>query len=457
MTPRVTVVGLGPAGPDLLTAATQGAIDASSVRFVRTIHHPAAALLADARSFDRLYESAETIEEVYPAIVEELVAAAEAHGEVLYAVPGSPAVAERSVELLRADARVQTTVLPALSCVDLVWARLGVDPLARGARIVDGHRFRTEAAGERGPLLVLQCDRTTVLSDIKLSAEGDHATLLHHLGLPDERIETVAWHELDRIGAQPDHLTSVWVPSLHAPVGYELARLGELVRTLRARCPWDQAQTHVSLRPYVLEEAYEVADAIDSETSEHLEEELGDLLFQVYIHATLAEEDGEFDLADVARGIHDKLVRRHPHVFGGEPVAWDDLKQQEKPRDGVFDGLPNALPALAFAEQAQKRAAKAGFDWPDVEGPWAKVAEEIAEVRAAGAEELAGEIGDLLFACVNVARHLGADPEDALREATRRFRRRFEEVERRAAARGVALADADPIWEEVKRDERGAG
>ena len=452
MRPRVTVVGLGPAGPELMTAATVSAIAATRTRFVRTARHPAAPAVPDAVTFDAVYETAATIEDVYPAIAEALVAAAVIHGEVLYAVPGSPAVAERTVELLRADSRVTTDVVPALSCVDLAWARLGVDPLAHGARIVDGHRFDTEAAGERGPLLVLQCDRRTVLSDIKLAAEGGPVTVLHHLGLADERIEVVPWTELDRVEA--DHLTSLWIPVLHAPVAFELAQFAALVRTLREQCPWDAEQTHRSLRPYVLEEAYEVADAIDSGDSVHLEEELGDLLFQVYIHAALGEEDGEFTLADVARGIHDKLVRRHPHVFGGEHVDWDELKRREKPLDGVFDGVPGALPSLSQAGQVQKRAAAVGFDWPDVEGPWAKVVEEMEEVRTAAPEDQAAEMGDLLFACVNVARHLRIDPEDALRDATARFRRRFEEVQRRASASGVGLDAADEIWEAVKRDQR---
>ncbi|HEY2428319.1 MAG TPA: SAM-dependent methyltransferase, partial [Acidimicrobiales bacterium] len=187
----MTVVGLGPAGPGLLTRDTTEAIAGTAVRFLRTTRHPAAEAVPGATSFDDHYERADTIEAVYAAIVDDLVAAASTHGHVLYAVPGSPAVAERTVEMLRADPRVEVDVVPALSCVDLAWVRLGVDPLAEGARIVDGHRFEVEAAGERGPLLVLQCDRPEVLAAVKLSADdGGPVTVLHHLGLPDERVET---------------------------------------------------------------------------------------------------------------------------------------------------------------------------------------------------------------------------------------------------------------------------
>jgi tetrapyrrole methylase family protein/MazG family protein len=459
--PEVVVVGLGPAGPELLTAATAAAIAAVPVRFVRTARHPAVAAVEGAVSFDHHYERGETIDAVYDAIVEDLVAAARRDGRVLYAVPGSPAVAERTVELLRADGRVSVDVLPALSCADLAWVRLGVDPLTGGARIVDGHRFAVEAAGERGPLLVLQCDGPEVLAEIKLAVdEGPAVTVLQRLGLPDERIEVIAWQVLDRVAA--DHLTTLWIPSMAEPVGWELVRFAELVRTLRERCPWDAEQTHASLRRYLIEEAYEVVDAIDHGDVEHLEEELGDLLFQIYFHAAIAAGEGEFTLADVARGIHDKLVRRHPHVFGGDggPGDWERIKQQEKGRASVLDGIPAALPGLLYAQQVQRKAAAAGFDWADVEGAWPKVDEEIAEVRAAPAAELEAEFGDLLFACVNVARHLGVDPETAVRRATVKFRERFAAVEALALARGIALPGAaldtlDGLWDEVKGGEPG--
>jgi tetrapyrrole methylase family protein/MazG family protein len=336
-----------------------------------------------------------------------------------------------------------------------------VDPLADGARIVDGHRFAVEAAGERGPLLVLQCDRRDVLSEIKLSVEGGGpVTVLSRLGLEDERIDTVAWADLDRVS--PDHLTSLWIPQLAEPVGRELVRFDELVRVLRQRCPWDHEQTHASLRRYVVEEAYEVVDAIDGGDTDHLEEELGDLLFQVYFHATLAAEDGRFNLADVARGIHDKLVRRHPHIFGdaAEPPDWEALKRQEHADRGVMDGVPAGLPSLLYAEKVQRRAASTGFDWDGVEGAWPKVMEEISEVRAAAPDDLEEEIGDLLFACVNVSRHLGVDPELALRAATAKFRSRFEAVEDLASRRDIDVGTAglvilDALWDEVKGAERG--
>ena len=260
-----------------------------------------------ARSFDYLYESAATLEEVYAGIVDALVESATSEGSVLYAVPGSPAVAERTVELLRADPRVETVILPGVSFADLAFERLGVDPLAEGVRMVDGHRFVPEVAGSTGPLLVGQCDSASVLSEVKLASgqwwtgcrradESADVTVLNHLGLPDEAVTVVAWEDLDRVVA-PDHLTSLWVPRLAEPFAADFVRLEELARTLRARCPWDRVQTHQSLTRYLLEESYEALEAIeelgpDGAGYEHLEEELGDVLFQVVFHSVLGGRRG---------------------------------------------------------------------------------------------------------------------------------------------------------------------
>lgn len=478
MSGRVTVIGLGPAGPSLVTAGTLAAIERVPHRFLRTARHPAAGVVPDATTLDAVYEEAERLEDVYEEIVARLVAAANEHGEVLYAVPGSPLVAERTVELLQAAAdtgEVEVAVEPALSYLDLVWLALGVDPLAAGVRLVDGRRFAVEAAGERGPLLVAQCDRPGVLSDIKLAVDdGPAVTVLQRLGLPNASVRLVPWAELDREVA-PDHLTTLWIPELAEPVGAELVRFYELVRTLRAACPWDREQTHATLARHLLEESYEVIDAIDHLDLEkgtgfaHLEEELGDLLFQVVFHAVLGAEEGQFTLADVARGIHDKLVARHPHVFAppegtaatarSVQHAWERLKVAEKGRTSLMDGIPAALPSLAYAAKVQKKAASVGFDWAEVGGALPKVAEELAELTAVlGQPEAREELGDLLFAVVNVARHLGIDAEGALRVATGKFRGRFGGVEALARDRGtdlhdLSLAELDQLWEAVKAAE----
>jgi tetrapyrrole methylase family protein / MazG family protein len=488
--PRVIVVGLGPAGPSLVPAAVSHALAGASAVLVRTARHPAVAAVYEAavgpvETLDAHYERGPSLDDVYAAIVEAVVGAAvraaegaSAAGYVVYAVPGSPFVAERSVALLLADDRVSVEVVAAPSFLDLAWERLRIDPVAAGVRLVDGTVFAVEAAGERGPMLVAQCHSRAVLSEIKLAADdvagedaGRRAVVLHHLGLEDELVREVSWDELDR-AVEPDHLTALWIPMLAPPVAGELVRLDELMRTLRARCPWDRRQTHASLARHLLEETYETLDAIDAvaraadhatpEQVSHLEEELGDLLFQIYFHSLLAAEDGQFTLADVARTVHDKLVARHPHVFAGASAAtpedvaarWEVLKRQEKGRASVTDGIPGALPALALSAKLQRKAESLGFGSGSLD-------ERVRQIRA-GLDQLfadngasggspadaSGEtldasdrtvsaVGDLLFALADAARRVGVDPETALRRAAAVFGSELRDAESR-------LRDGEP-------------
>lgn len=257
----------------------------------------------------------------------------------------------------------------------------------------------------------------------------------------------------------------------------EMQALLELMARLRDPengCPWDREQTYATIVPHTIEEAYEVADAIAREDWEELQSELGDLLFQVVFYAQIAREEGRFDFADVARGIVEKMTRRHPHVFGDEfyatateqTAAWERIKASEKNRQptGVLDGIPLALPALTRAVKLQKKASKVGFDWGALEPILAKLAEEIAEVRheiaiQAPPERLADELGDVLFVVANLARHLKLDPEAALRGTNAKFERRFRRIEHWLAEEGRAptdstLAEMDTLWERAKHEER---
>jgi ATP diphosphatase len=256
-----------------------------------------------------------------------------------------------------------------------------------------------------------------------------------------------------------------------------LDELLEILRRLRAEdggCPWDRAQTHASLVPHTLEEAYEVADAVERGDSAGLRDELGDLLFQIVFYARIAEEAGEFGFEEVAAGIAAKLIRRHPHVFGtariddarAQAEAWEAHKARER-RDGgargALAGVARALPALTRAVKLQNRAAVDGFDWPDVERVFDKIAEEIAEVRAElatppGSPQRVHEVGDLLLAVSNLARHLGVDPEAALQQANRRFEGRYARMEALAAAHGARLDEFDldrleELWRQAKAEE----
>ncbi len=469
--PCITVVGLGPATSALMGEGVRLLLDSAPRSFVRTSRHPSAQGLTGVESLDHLYEEADSFEEVYTSVVETLIDAAQkqAPQPVVYAVPGSPLVAERTVELLRIDDRVDVTIEPALSFMDLAWARLGIDPIEASVRLIDAEQFEAQMSGA-GPYLVAQCWSQTLLSNIKLAADIDDddavpgVVILHHLGLADEVVRTVPWWELDRT-LEPDHLTSLYIPIWPgtAEVASEMARLTSLVATLRSECPWDRKQTHASLMPHLVEEAYEVLDALgeldDASTpldarAQHLQEELGDLLFQIVFHACLAEEDGQFDLADVARGVHDKLVHRHPHVFG-DVVAdsadavvqnWEAIKKQEKGRSSVTEGIPAHLPALLLSTKLQRKALSVGL--ADDAGAHGEVlaallsaAESAADdgastsdasLRAEGGET-EDRVGQLLFGVANLARRLGIDPEQALRSNALQFRDRIRAAEAASA------------------------
>jgi len=262
-----------------------------------------------------------------------------------------------------------------------------------------------------------------------------------------------------------------------------IEQLVEIMRRLRdprTGCPWDREQSYRSLVPYTLEEAYEVADAIEQNDLDHLPDELGDLLFQVVFYAQIGQEQGRFDFEDVAQRICDKLVRRHPHVFADTVIAtaeeqtraWEEHKRRERDRKavagqaGILEGVSLALPALVRAAKLQRRAARVGFDWPRVDGVLAKVREELAEIEAelqadATPERLVEELGDLLFSCVNLARHLQVEPEAALRTANLKFERRFRQMETLLQATGgiepAGPAEMDSAWEAVKQAEKEMG
>lgn len=445
----ITVVGLGPAGPDELTIATLKAIEAHEHRFVRTTRHPSAAAVGVARSFDYLYEAFDTFDEVYAAIVSELIDADATYGRVLYAVPGSPLVAEQTVERLIGDSRVEVTIVPALSFLDLTWARLQVDPQRGGVRLIDGLNFASEVRGERGPLLVSQCHSQAVLSEVKcgLSEPPPTVTVLQRLGLPDEHIVTIPWDDLDRV-VDADHLTSLWIPEVPPGARSALERLLETMDSLRERCPWDQQQTHTTLAPYAIEEAYELAEAIAAADSDdatdaevaHLVDELGDVLFQVVFHACLGTEDGRFDFATVANNLTEKLVRRHPHVFDDVVVTdadaviaqWEEIKRAERsariptPSEGPdpMEGLTEGLPALSYASKVIKRAESAALAGTGAIPSGAiELSQNFGFLSADvgdGSRDIA--VGDALLAVVMAARAAGVDPERALRLSAARVR-----------------------------------
>lgn len=480
--PRLAVVGLGPAGLNRLAARARGILDAPARSIIlRTIHHPAALELAqqrDVTACDDLYEKAEDFDVVYASIADRVIDAA-TDGLVAYAVPGSALVGERAVaEIRRRAAEVDMSVemIPGESFLDLAFLAAGLDPISRPVKIVDGRGLPDPLIVDAA-LVVTQVDRPEVLADVaaelsKLLPDETEVLVLDRLGDEDEEVVRLPLFELTSFSPGPR--TSLVVDA--APAGW----YGLVVtnRILRRECPWDRKQTHHTLVSHLIEEAYETVESIralpedapggdpDYGAYAEVEEELGDLLLQVVFHATLAREAGAFGVEEVAEIIRRKLVHRHPHVFG-EVVAhdaetvvanWEAIKGREKGRDSLMDDIPSAMPAIARADKMQRRAKSVGFDWQEIEPVFAKVEEELTELAAEVGERTRAteELGDLLFAVVNLARHLGVDAEMALAGAGDRFAARFRAMEKAASEEGrelahLTLAELDALWEDAKR------
>lgn len=465
---RVTVVGLGPAGLDLLPTSSLELLTEAPRVIVRTSDHPAASELSRMRAVefcDDLYEQAQTVDEAYQAIVERVISAA----PVTYAVPGSPLVGESTVRLLRLR-KVELEVVPAPSFLDLVVERLGIDPLANGFQILDGHALPQTMSLDR-PTVIAQVDTPGAMMQVKTALDrlldpSELVTVLVDLGAPFETVAKVAASDLGSVEPGP-RLTL----ALDKPISVGWPGLVEVTRRLRVECPWDAKQTHHSLVRHLIEEAHELVEAvsrlspdapagdIDAPSYVELEDELGDVLLQVVFHANLANEAGAFDIDEVSETLRRKLVRRHPHVFGDVDVAdasevevnWERLKQEEKNRESLMDDVPGSLPSMARAAKLQRRAASVGFDWARAEPVIAKLREEVSELeRAADNAEQSRELGDVLFTVVNLGRHLGIDPETALRQAADRFSHRFRQMERAGDLASLTSDELEALWESVK-------
>lgn len=469
-------MGLGPAGLDRLPESSVQLLSNPATNvLVRTIAHPGAVELSAMRpieSCDDIYQSADSFGEVYDAIADRVVELL-GSGPLVYAVPGSPLVGERTVDLLR-QRLGSLEVVAAESFLDLVFAAVGVDPITEGLQVVDG-RSLPDPLPLHLPTVVTQVDTSLVLADVgsalgRVLAESTPVTVLDRLGDPDAFIAELPLGMLHEVDPGPRTSLFVW-PQVVGWLG-----LVETNRILREECPWDHEQTHHTLLSHLVEEAYETVDAVanlpvDAPGGEPdfgayavVEEELGDLMLQVVFHATLAREAGAFDVDEVAEAIRRKLVRRHPHVFGDVEVSgpsdvlanWEEIKHKEKGRLSLMDDVPTALPGVARADKLQRRAAAVGFDWTDAKPVYNKIIEELDELKAAtDRDSRTSELGDLLFTVVNLARHLDIDAEAALARANATFSGRFRTMEELAARENVELrtldlAALDALWNAAK-------
>ena len=486
----ITLLGLGPGDPAKITRQAWDILCSADEVWLRTEQHPVVSGLPSSvkvHSFDDLYEHGQSFEAVYAAIVDKVLELGGRPQGVVYAVPGDPFVAEATCPAIAERARalrqaqgepldLPLKIVSGLSFLEPVFAALGLDPYPR-LTLMDALELSQLHVPTFPPdtaVLIAQLYSRLVASEVKMTLNevypDEHPVrLVHAAGTDAELVEDIPLYEIDRsehIGL----LTALYVPPLGEGTSFEAFQ--EIVAALRAPdgCPWDREQTHQSLRSSLLEESYEALATLDSGDPLKMTEEFGDLLLQIVLNAQIASEEGEFSMADVLKGIHDKIIRRHPHVFGDVQVNgvsgvlqnWEKLKAAEREANGnnkekgLLDGVPVALPALTQAQEYQDRAARVGFDWSGIDGVLDKIAEEIQEVReATNEEELAAELGDLFFALVNLARWKKVDAESALRAMNQRFRRRFAYVEQGAKKQGkklpeMSIDEMEALWQDAK-------
>jgi tetrapyrrole methylase family protein/MazG family protein len=466
----IAVVGLGPSDISHVSGSARALIDEATAVVLRTLRHPAAAQVAATRtviSCDDLYDSLDEFDDVYSAIADRVLASA-GDSSVVYAVPGSALVGERTVRLIRERAAaldIHVVIEPGLSFLDLTYLAVGIDPIADGLQVLDA-RDLPDPLPLHVPTVITQVDSALRASDVSLAlsrtVDADvQITVLDRLGDEDEIVNQASIGDLARYEAGPR--TTVFVPAMVSGILGLIA----INRVLRRECPWDRKQTHHTLLTHLIEEAYEAADAIgdlpmsapegepDFGAYAEVEEELGDLLLQVIFHATLASEAGAFDIDEVAESISRKLVERHPHVFGDVDAStadevlsnWEQIKKVEKGRESLMDDIPTGMPGIARAMKVQKRARSVGFDWDEPQEVLEVLRGEILELERAGGdtEAVAGELGDVFFTAVNLARHLGVDPEVALRGTVERFIGRFKAMEREFTSKATDIADASAV------------
>ena len=478
----IKIIGLGPGDPALLTRQAWDILSSASEIYVRTARHPTIEGLpasVKVHSFDHVYEQVQQFAEVYAQVADEILRLG-GLGDVIYGVPGHPLVGESTVTILLQRAPefgLAVELVDGLSFIEPVLTALRLDALD-GVQIVDALDV---AAAHHPPIdpdkpaLLAQLYNRPVAGDVKLTLLNQYppeheVALVQAAGTVYQQVIRLPLVEIDRRDDLA-HLTTLYIPPLPQSGGYSTFQ--ETIAYLRAPegCPWDRQQTHQTLRRHLLEETYEVLEALDEGDPEALREELGDLLLQVVLQTQIAVDEEEFRMPDVIAGIDAKLKRRHPHVFGDVKVSgaedvtrnWELIKKAEKEaagkaeeRKSALDGIPRGLPALAEAEAIGGKAARQNFDWRSIDGVLEKVVEEVHELQNVADEiEREAEFGDVLFALANVARWLKVDPEAALRTANHKFRARFREVERLAREQNRSLSELDDrelddLWNTAK-------
>lgn len=484
---KISILGLGAGDLSQMPLGVYEHVMKVKHVYVRTDKHPVIQQLKDKgvafTSFDYLYEQEQDFLAVYEGISQELLQKAKDGQEVLFAVPGHPMVAERTTQLLLErglQEGIEVEILGGQSFLDPMFSALQIDPV-EGFALLDALQLHRNSLNPHLHLIITQIYDEFTASEVKLTLmevypDDYPVTLVFAAGVPgQEKIMRMPLYELDHIRGT-HNMAAVYVPPTkdEGVLNRQFTTLREIIAILRGPegCPWDREQTHQSIRKHLIEETYEVLETIDEDDPEAMCEEMGDLLMQVMLHSQIAEDEGDFTIDDVILGLNDKLIRRHPHVFGDRDADtsdqvvknWEQIKTEEKKKKGVnveerslLEGIPKGLPGLMTSYELSKKAAKVGFDWDQVKEVYAKIEEELEEVKQAKHEqEVKEELGDLLFAVANLARFLKVDPEEALALTNRKFKARFQYIERKLKEKDQPIAEAaldemEALWQEAKR------
>lgn len=480
----ITIIGLGAGDLEQLSVGVYRTLKEAPFIVARTDQHPVIQALRNEGiqmdSFDALYEQHDAFEAVYEGIVDTLIEQSES-GPVTYAVPGHPLVAERTVQLLieKEEAGIVTlNIVGGSSFLDPIFAALRIDPI-EGFQLLDGTDFAQDAVRMTQHILIGQVYDAFIASEVKLSLMEkypyDHlVTIVTAAGSKAEQLTTVPLFELDR-EAEVNNLTTVYVPPIEKKEDRlkEWSTFREIIAQLRSPegCPWDREQTHVTLKKYIVEETHELLEAIEQEDDEGIIEELGDVLLQIFLHAQIGEDDGYFALEDILQSIGEKMIRRHPHVFGDVAVEnaedvvrnWQHIKnaEQKQVASALVDQERHTS-SLLTAFNYQKEAGKVGFDWTSINGAVEKLAEELEEfyevLKDGTIDQQLDELGDVLFTVVNVARFLKLSPEEAMIHANQKFKRRFTFVEQcvrdgKGRFEAYSLDELEAFWQRAKQGE----
>lgn len=479
-------MGLGASDYEQLPIGIYKKLKEAKKVFVRTMEPPVLRVLQDEgiqfESFDHVYEKHDTFQPVYQEIVEHLLEAAQSK-PIVYAVPGHPLVAEQTVQLLieaEREGKVQLAIEGGQSFLDPIFAALKIDPI-EGFQLLDGTNFSIHDVNMRSHVLIAQVYDQFSASEVKLTLMEKYRddypiTVVTGAGSSNELIKTIPLYELDQ-AMELNNLTTIYVPPVksHLDALKDWTTFRNIIATLRGPngCPWDRKQTHESLKKYLIEETHEFLAAVDEKDDFGMVEELGDILLQVFLHAQIGEDEGYFNLEEVLESISEKMIRRHPHVFGDLSVKdadevvlnWEEIKKQEKgeQKESLLKGEYRPNSSLQTSYNYQKKAAAVGFDWPDASGALSKFNEEWKEFR----EELEkgnngsimDEFGDVLFTLVNIARFYNISPEEAMVHANEKFARRFRFVEEQVRKSGKTFQDftleqLDEFWNEAKHLEK---